>query len=54
VETREVLLLFRCFKNLPITYGKGRTGDSHPITNEWGGEWVVSSQVRVVPEPKEC
>jgi hypothetical protein len=25
-------------------------GDSHPIINEWGGTWMVPSQVTVVPE----
>jgi hypothetical protein len=27
-------------------------GDSHPIINECGGEWVIPSQVRAVPEPR--
>jgi hypothetical protein len=31
--------------------GRGE-GDSHPIINEWGEEWVVPSQVRVVLELK--
>jgi hypothetical protein len=26
--------------------------DSQEIINDWGGAWVVISQVRVVPEPK--
>jgi hypothetical protein len=29
-----------------ITYGKGRTGDSHPIMNDQGGAWAAPSQVR--------
>jgi hypothetical protein len=31
---------------------KGEQGDSHPIINNWGGDWVVPSQRRVAPEPK--
>jgi hypothetical protein len=31
-----------------ITYAKGRTGGSHPMTNEWGGAWAVPSQVSMV------
>jgi hypothetical protein len=29
--------------------GRAEPGDSHPIINEWGGAWVVTSQARVVP-----
>jgi hypothetical protein len=32
--------------------GRGEEGDSQTIINEWGGAWVVPSQVREVPEPK--
>jgi hypothetical protein len=32
--------------------GREEPGESHPIINEWGGAWVVSSQMRMVPEPK--
>jgi hypothetical protein len=32
--------------------GRGESGDSHPIINEWGLGMDVPSQVRVVPEPK--
>jgi hypothetical protein len=28
--------------------GKTDPGDSHPVVKEWGGTWVVPSQVRVV------
>jgi hypothetical protein len=35
-----------------ITYGKDRTGDSHPVINEWGGACMVPGQVRAVPGPK--
>jgi hypothetical protein len=38
------LLLLGTFK----TMERGRPGDFHPISNEWGGAWVVPSQVRVV------
>jgi hypothetical protein len=27
---------------------RAEAADSHPIINEWGGTWVVPSQVRVV------
>jgi hypothetical protein len=30
------------------THGKADPGGSHPMINEWGGAWVVPSQVRVV------
>jgi hypothetical protein len=26
--------------------------ESQPIINDWRGAWVISSQVRVFPEPK--
>jgi hypothetical protein len=30
----------------------GEPGDSYSIINDWGGAWVVTGQVRAVPEPK--
>jgi hypothetical protein len=32
--------------------GRGKQGDSCPITNEWEGAWEVPNQVKAVPEPK--
>jgi hypothetical protein len=32
--------------------GRGEPGDSHPIINEYGGEWAAPGQMRAVPEPK--
>jgi hypothetical protein len=51
---RESVSLLQVLLKLMLTYRKGDPGDSHLIISEWGGTWVVPSQVRVVwavPEP---